>query len=78
VISCAGVLALLTDVLEAALDEDLRHDVEAHLAGCDECRDQLHLLEWTIALTRRLRDEPEPVSAGTMAVLLAAFRERTL
>jgi anti-sigma factor RsiW len=77
VISCAGVLPLLTDLLEAVLPGDVRAGVEAHLAGCAGCRHQLRQLERTIALVRRLDDdrEHEPVPARTMAELLAAFRE---
>jgi anti-sigma factor RsiW len=76
--SCAGVLALFTDLLEAALAADVRSSVEAHLADCAGCRRQLRDFERMIALVRRLGTEAEhePVPARTMTVLLAAYRER--
>lgn len=50
---CAEVLDLLTEHLEQALAEADRLLMEAHLAGCEDCRRRLDQLRVTIALLGR-------------------------
>ncbi|WP_114853479.1 zf-HC2 domain-containing protein [Brachybacterium sp. YJGR34] len=50
---CAEVLDLLTELLEDALSATDRLLVEAHLAGCEDCRIRREQLRVTIELIGR-------------------------
>lgn len=66
------------DTLSAYLDEALapeeRSLVDAHLAGCAECRRELEALRGTVALLRRV--EPARAPAGFVDRVVAAARPR--
>ncbi len=71
--TCREVVELMTDYLEGALSEDDRRRFEAHIAGCDGCREYLAQLRRTIAIAGRLDDEPVPPELE--ADLIRAFRD---
>ena len=56
-LSCKEVVELVTDYLEGALPEDVRLQMERHLAGCDGCTHYLEQMRQTIRLTGELREE---------------------
>lgn len=56
-LSCKEVVELVTDYLEGTLPEDIRLQMERHLAGCDGCTNYLEQMRQTIRLTGALRDE---------------------
>lgn len=70
---CHEVVELMTDYLEGALSERDRRRFEAHLAGCDGCREYLAQLRRTIGMAGRLGDEPVPPELE--AELIRAFRD---
>ena len=55
--SCDG--ELITGYVDGALDDTARADVETHLAGCTECRDQL-AAESALRSALRALPPPEP------------------
>lgn len=70
--NCRQVVELMTDYLEGTLSEAERNRFEAHLAGCDGCREYLAQLRKTIELTGRAAAEPLP--AALEQQLTDAFR----
>lgn len=66
------------DTLSAYLDEALAPDerslVDAHLAGCPECRHELEALRGTVALLQRV--EPARAPVGFVDRVVAAARPR--
>ncbi|HEY8643753.1 MAG TPA: zf-HC2 domain-containing protein [Candidatus Dormibacteraeota bacterium] len=70
--NCRQVVELMTDYLEGALAPADRRRFEAHLSGCDGCTEYLRQLRTSMALARRLGEEPIPASLE--AELLEAFR----
>ncbi len=51
--TCEQAIAILGDYLEATLDADDVDDLEAHLAGCDECVSYLGTYRKTPELVAR-------------------------
>jgi anti-sigma factor RsiW len=70
---CREVVTLMTEYLEGALSAEERARFEAHIAGCDGCREYLAQLRRTIELTGRVEEEPVP--AGLRRELTEAFRD---
>lgn len=70
--TCAGVVELVTEYLEDALDDQSRARFEAHLAGCDECATYLDQMRATIAAAGHV--DLERVAPATLDRLVAAFR----
>ena len=70
--SCAGVVELVTEYLEGALDDDVRTRFEAHLADCDGCDIYLEQMRATIAAAGRV--DVEGVAPATLDRLIAAYR----
>jgi len=71
--NCRQVVELMTDYLEGTLSPSDRRRFEAHLSGCDGCTEYLRQLRASMALARRLGEEPLP--AALEAELLQAFRD---
>ena len=46
---CANVRELLPDYAAGRLDESVAAGIEGHLAACDECREELDLVEMLFA-----------------------------
>jgi anti-sigma factor RsiW len=59
-LTCQELVELLTDYLEAALDEPTVRRVEEHLALCDGCVTYVDQMNATVAALRRLPREPVP------------------
>jgi anti-sigma factor RsiW len=72
-LSCKEVVELVTDYLEGTLPEDVRLQMERHLAGCDGCTHYLEQMRQTIRLTGELREES--LSPQQRAELLQLFRD---
>lgn len=51
---------LLAEYVDGTLSSDARAEIEAHLAGCDRCREELALAEEARGALGRLRDVPPP------------------
>ncbi len=56
-LTCREVVELITDYLEGTLPENVRLQMEQHLAGCDGCTAYLEQMRQTIRLTGELREE---------------------
>ena len=68
---CEDIEDLLNDHADAALTPAQRQDVDAHLAGCDDCS-----TAWRAAGTlRRLRALPTPVPSAALITKIAAIRQ---
>ncbi len=65
-------MELVTDYLEGALTADERARFEAHLADCPHCTEYLREMRITIAAMGRV--EPEGLSTGARADLVALYR----
>jgi hypothetical protein len=61
-VTCRDAREWFSDLLDEALEPDRRRDVEAHLAGCAECRVELDRLRATVAALREV--EPARAPAG--------------
>jgi hypothetical protein len=70
--SCAESRDLLSAHVDGALAPDERAALEAHLAGCAECRRELAALERTVALVRAI--EPARAPAGFVDRVVTAAR----
>lgn len=64
---------LLTDYVDGTLDEQQRAVVDAHLAGCPSCSEELALARRAVAALASLQDEPVPFGV-TGPVLAEAGR----
>ena len=71
--NCRQVVELMTEYLEGTLPAAERARFEAHLAGCDGCREYLAQLKKTIELTGRAAAEPVPPALERQ--LTDAFRD---
>jgi anti-sigma factor RsiW len=70
VIVCRKAVDLLTDYLEDALPARDRARLEAHLAGCPHCAEQLRQMRTTIdALGRAVPDTLSPETFGELIAL---------
>ena len=70
--TCAGVVELVTEYLEDALDPDVRVRFEAHLDDCEGCEAYLEQMRATIVATGRV--DVEHVAPATLDRLVAAYR----
>lgn len=50
-IMCREVVGLVTEYFEGTLEDDVRTQMERHLAGCDGCTNYLDQMRQTIRLT---------------------------
>jgi anti-sigma factor RsiW len=73
-IRCVEFVDYITDWQEGALSDDLRAEVEEHLAFCTPCVAYVHQLRATVTSLRGALDEAPP--AGARETALAAFRDR--
>ncbi len=72
-LSCKEVVELVTHYLEGTLPEQIRLQMERHLAGCDGCTNYLEQMRQTIRLTGALREES--LTPKQRAELLDLFRD---
>ena len=70
--TCAGVVELVTEYLEDALDRDVRARFEAHLDDCEECEVYLEQMRAMIVAAGRV--DVEHVAPATLDRLVAAYR----
>lgn len=70
--ACRELVALVTEYLEGALEEDERARLEAHLAGCDGCSTYLEQMRTTIRLTGMLTEDRIPAEGRER--LLGVYR----
>ena len=63
--SCRDLLGQLSDYVDGDLDQDLCRALEAHMAGCDNCRTVVDTLSETVHLFHAL--PPATVSATISA-----------
>ena len=54
--TCKELVELVTDYLEGALPEEIRMQVESHLAGCTGCTNYLEQMRTTIRVTGQLTE----------------------
>jgi predicted anti-sigma-YlaC factor YlaD len=71
-LTCHEVVELVTDYLEGALPDEVRHRVEEHLSNCDGCTRYLAQMRETIRLTGMLTEEQIPEEQKS--ILIEAFR----
>jgi anti-sigma factor RsiW len=71
-IRCIDFVDLVTDWEEHALSDDVRAEVEEHLALCPDCVDYVNQLRATVGMLRGTVDAAPPPAAREAA--LAAFR----
>ena len=70
--SCHDAREWLSDLLDDALATEARAQVDAHLAGCADCRRELDRLRATVSLLRAVERPQAP--AGFVDRVLAAAR----
>ena len=70
--TCHETRERLSELLDEALAARERADVDAHLAGCPECRRELERLRATVSLLARV--EPVRAPAGFVDRVMAAVR----
>ena len=70
--SCHDAREWLSDLLDDALEAEARAQVDAHLAGCAECRRELDRLRATVSLLRAVERPQAP--AGFVDRVLEAAR----
>jgi anti-sigma factor RsiW len=71
-ITCAEVVELVTDYLEGLVADDLRAEIEAHLALCPGCATYLEQMRETIRVMGRV--PVESLSDSARDELMQAFR----
>ena len=71
-LTCVELVELVTGYLEGGLSEEERKRFDDHVRDCDACANYLDQIRETIAVVGRI--EPEDLSDGAKAELLAAFR----
>lgn len=59
---CKKMLGELSDYLDGDLQEQLCKELEAHLAGCPNCRIMLDSLNKTVKICREGAEEPVPTT----------------
>jgi anti-sigma factor RsiW len=69
---CIEFVDLVTDWEHGALTDDVRAEVEEHLALCPDCVDYVNQLRATVGMLRGALDEAPPARAREAA--LAVFR----
>ena len=62
---CPDVLTLFSQHLEGEIDPSVCAMMEAHLAGCSQCRDACESLKRTLAICRQLPTPDVPASLAT-------------
>lgn len=72
-LTCAELVALVTEYLEDALDPHERERFEEHVVFCDGCAHYLDHMRKTIAVTGRLTEDD--LAPETAAKLLGVFRD---
>lgn len=72
-LTCRELVALVTDYLEGALDDDARLRFETHLNACSGCHNYLDQMRQTIRLSGRLTEEA--VQPSALDALLRIFRD---
>lgn len=55
---CRELVSQINEYLDGELPKDLRRELEAHLAGCEDCRVAVDTLRRTIHVYRALDDVP--------------------
>ena len=71
--SCPEVIALLVDYLEGRLPEDVRGDLERHLAGCPACEAYVASYRSTVDLLHSLSEQDLPPE---LTLRLRAFLDK--
>jgi anti-sigma factor (TIGR02949 family) len=57
-LSCDQLLGMLTDYLDGQAREELCHEIEAHIAGCNNCKVVVDTTKKTISLAHACNDKP--------------------
>jgi anti-sigma factor RsiW len=68
-IRCSGVLELMPDYLDSALEPTLRAQLEAHVRGCEWCARFGGTYAAAVAALRQRLEQPEAVPPATRAAL---------
>ena len=55
--TCKELVELVTEYLEGSLPENVRTQMDQHLAGCEGCTNYMEQMRKTIRLTGELREE---------------------
>ena len=72
---CQEMVELITDYLEGGLARSQRRRFEAHIAGCEHCREYLEQMRATIRLSGSLRAEDlTPEMAAEFAAIYRRWR----
>ena len=71
--SCRELVELVTDYLEGRLPDATRRELEAHLAGCDNCTAYIQQMRLTLRALGRIPEET--ISSAARDELMTAFRD---
>lgn len=74
---CRELLAQINEYLDDELPEELRRELEAHLAGCEDCRVAVDTLNRTVHIYRALDDVPLELPDAVEARLMQRLLEKT-
>ncbi len=58
------IAALMSDVVDGTATAEAKAEVDAHVAGCERCRDELAELREAVGALKRLPPAPAPVDLG--------------
>jgi anti-sigma factor RsiW len=73
---CRQFVEDVTAYLDGALPDQVLLLVELHLADCPHCREYLHQMRATVAMTRAITDDDlDAMPADVRERLMQAFRE---
>ena len=60
-LTCDQLLGMLSDYLDGQMQEEVRREIEAHMADCHNCRVVVDTTRKTITLVHACNDEPLPI-----------------
>ena len=70
--NCEEIAQLIPDYVQHSLREPAAREVETHLAGCSECREEVELWNALAAVTV---EQPSPMLRRTFDLMLDAYRQ---
>jgi anti-sigma factor RsiW len=60
-LKCDQLLGLLSDYLDEQIEDELRLEIESHIADCQNCRVVVDTTRKTITLVHACNDKPLPI-----------------
>jgi predicted anti-sigma-YlaC factor YlaD len=74
-LTCSAVMAALSEVVDGGLSQELRAQIEAHVAGCTWCQQFGDNFAQLLEAMRRKMAVPKPVPDGVLDRLRGALKQ---